>query len=128
MTPDLGTPSLPRRSSPVVVILAVLCLAAFTAVAVLVWQRHSHDAEEQARKLISGVEFKPTAAETAAGADAVVLDTEWPEFRDVNLDALAASMRGRVLVDGRNFFDPAKVRAAGLAYEGVGRAARNGGG
>jgi UDPglucose 6-dehydrogenase len=85
-------------------------------------------AEEQARKLISGVEFKPSADETAAGADAVVLVTEWPEFRDLDLGALAASMRGRVLIDGRNFFDPAKVREAGLAYEGVGRASRNSGG
>jgi UDPglucose 6-dehydrogenase len=82
-------------------------------------------AEEQARKLISGVEFKPSADETAADADAVVLVTEWPEFRDLDLGALAASMRGRVLIDGRNFFDPGKVREAGLAYEGVGRASRN---
>src|SRR4051794_1376482 len=85
-------------------------------------------AEEQARKLISGVEFKPSADETVAGADAVVLVTEWPEFRELDLNALAASMRGRVLIDGRNFFDPVQVRDAGLAYEGVGRAARNGGG
>jgi UDPglucose 6-dehydrogenase len=85
-------------------------------------------AEEQARKLIAGVELKPNAAETAAGADAVVLVTEWPEFRELDLEALAASMRGRVLIDGRNFFDPARVRAAGLAYEGVGRASRGDGG
>src|SRR5689334_12672677 len=68
-------------------------------------------AEEQARGLIRGVELASSADEAIAGADAVVLVTEWPEFRDVDLGALAASMRGRVLIDGRNFFDPAKVRA-----------------
>src|SRR3954467_6198746 len=85
-------------------------------------------AEQEARKLIRGVEFKASADEVVEGADAVVLVTEWPEFAELDLNALAASMRGRVLIDGRNFFDPVQVRDAGLAYEGVGRAARNGGG
>jgi UDPglucose 6-dehydrogenase len=84
-------------------------------------------AEEEARKLIRGVEFKPTAAEAAEGADAVVLVTEWPEFGDLDFAAVAASMRGSLVVDGRNFLDPEAVRASGLTYEGVGRAARNGG-
>ena len=55
------------------------------------------------------------------GADAVVLVTEWPEFRDLDLAAVAESMRGSLLVDGRNFLDPDAVTAAGLSYEGVGR-------
>jgi UDPglucose 6-dehydrogenase len=84
-------------------------------------------AEEQARKLIAGVDFKSTAEEAVAGADAVVLVTEWPEFRELDLGSIARAMRGGVLIDGRNFFDPAQVRAAGLAYEGIGRASRNGG-
>jgi UDPglucose 6-dehydrogenase len=78
-------------------------------------------AEEEARKLILGVEFKQTAAEAVAGADAVVLVTEWPEFADLDLASLAESMRGDLVVDGRNFLDPARVRGAGLTYEGVGR-------
>jgi UDPglucose 6-dehydrogenase len=84
-------------------------------------------AEQEARKLIGGVDLKPSAEEAAAGADAVVLVTEWPEFRDLDLEAVARSMRGKLLVDGRNFYDPERVRAAGLAYEGIGRAAHNGG-
>ncbi|MEA2291957.1 MAG: UDPglucose 6-dehydrogenase [Solirubrobacteraceae bacterium] len=83
-------------------------------------------AEDEARKLIRGVDFKSSAAEAVAGADAVVLVTEWPEFGEMDLDAVAASMRGDLLVDGRNFLDPAAVRAAGLAYEGIGRPSRNG--
>jgi UDPglucose 6-dehydrogenase len=84
-------------------------------------------AEGQARKLITGVDFKPSAEEAVAGADAVVLVTEWPEFRELDLRRLASFMRGRLLIDGRNVFDPAHVRDAGLAYEGIGRAAHNGG-
>jgi UDPglucose 6-dehydrogenase len=78
-------------------------------------------AEAEARKLIRGVSFCPTAEEAIAGADAVVLVTEWPEFRALDLAALSGRMRGRLIVDGRNFLDPAAVRAAGLVYEGVGR-------
>ena len=81
-------------------------------------------AEAEARKLIRrGVDFKASAAETAEGADALVLVTEWPEFAELDLHAIAASMRGNVLIDGRNFLDPERVRAAGLVYEGIGRSA-----
>jgi UDPglucose 6-dehydrogenase len=83
-------------------------------------------AEEEARKLIAGVEFAPTAAEAVAGADAVVLVTEWPEFKALDLPAVAASMRGTLLVDGRNFLDPVAAGAAGLIYEAIGRPVVNG--
>jgi UDPglucose 6-dehydrogenase len=84
-------------------------------------------AEAEARKLIQGVDFKPSAREAVAGADAVVLVTEWPEFGELDFDDVAAAMRGRLVVDGRNFLDPDAVAAAGLLYEGVGRPSRNGG-
>ena len=84
-------------------------------------------AEAEARKLIQGVDFKPSATEAVEGADAVVLVTEWPEFGDLDFEAVAGAMRGRLVVDGRNFLDPDAVSAAGLTYEGVGRPSRNGG-
>jgi UDPglucose 6-dehydrogenase len=85
-------------------------------------------AEEEARKLIlRGVDFKSSAAAVADGADALVLVTEWPEFAELDLPAIAGSMRGNLLVDGRNFLDPERVRAAGLVYEGIGRAASTNG-
>jgi UDPglucose 6-dehydrogenase len=84
-------------------------------------------AEDEARKLIRGVEFKPTAAEAVDGADAIVLVTEWPEFGELDFGAVSEAMRGRLVVDGRNFLDPAAVSAAGLIYEGIGRPSRNGG-
>ena len=80
-------------------------------------------AEDEARKLIGGVEFKTSAAEVADGADALVLVTEWPEFAELDFSAVAASMRGNTVIDGRNFLDAEKVRDAGLAYEGIGRPA-----
>jgi UDPglucose 6-dehydrogenase len=58
---------------------------------------------------------------TAEDADAVLLATEWNEFRALDFARCAAAMRGTLLVDGRNIFDPDKVRAAGLRYVGVGR-------
>jgi UDPglucose 6-dehydrogenase len=61
--------------------------------------------------------------EVGRDADAVILATEWPAFVTMDLDILASSMRGRVLVDGRNALDPAKAAAAGLRYVGVGRRA-----
>jgi UDPglucose 6-dehydrogenase len=81
-------------------------------------------AETEARKLIRGVEFMGTAEDAVTGADAVVLVTEWPEFAELDLTAVAASMRGDLLVDGRNFLDPDAVREAGLLYEGIGRPSR----
>jgi UDPglucose 6-dehydrogenase len=79
-------------------------------------------AEEEARKLIRGVEFRSSALAVAEGADALVLITEWPEFGEMDLGALAGVMRGDVLIDGRNFLDAGRVRDAGLNYEGIGRA------
>ncbi len=78
-------------------------------------------AEDEARKLIPGVEFRDSALSVADGADAVVLVTEWPEFAEIDLNELASAMRGDTVIDGRNFLDPAGVREAGLVYEGVGR-------
>jgi UDPglucose 6-dehydrogenase len=83
-------------------------------------------AEEEARKLITGAVFSESAEEAVAGADAVVLVTEWPEFGELDLAAMAASMRGTLVVDGRNFLDPDRVREVGLTYEGIGRPSANG--
>jgi UDPglucose 6-dehydrogenase len=55
------------------------------------------------------------------GADAAVLVTEWPEFREIDWQAAAATMSHQLVVDGRNFLDGALLRKAGFTYEGVGR-------
>ena len=78
-------------------------------------------AEDEARELIGGVRFATDALDCVRDADAVVLVTEWPEFRELDWAEVAAAMRGTLVVDGRNALDPAAVTAAGLSYEGVGR-------
>ena len=79
-------------------------------------------AEAAARPMMPGVEFAADALAAASGADAVVLVTEWDEIVSVDPGELAGVMAGTVVIDGRNALDPGAVRAAGLVYEGVGRA------
>ena len=61
----------------------------------------------------------PLAA--ADGAAVLLIATEWPQFHEVDLNELAARMKGRTIVDARNLLDPDAVRAVGLAYVGMGR-------
>ena len=78
-------------------------------------------AEAGSAELMPGVELAPGPLEAVAGADAVVLVTEWDEFAALDWGAVAQGMNGRLLIDGRNALDPETVRAAGLDYEGIGR-------
>lgn len=72
---------------------------------------------------LSDVTFCEDAYDVAAGADAIVLVTEWNEFRDLDLVSLRQAMRGSTFIDGRNLYEPAAARAAGLDYLGVARGA-----
>lgn len=76
-----------------------------------------------AEALLPGVEWCSNPAETAKGADVLVVLTEWNEFRAVDLKEICQDMRGNVLVDLRNVYEPASAEAAGLSYVGVGRKA-----
>jgi UDPglucose 6-dehydrogenase len=78
-------------------------------------------AEEQARKLVSRMDFAATPLGALEGADAAVLVTEWSELVELDWAQVRESMRGQVVIDGRNALDPDAVRAAGLIYEGIGR-------
>jgi UDPglucose 6-dehydrogenase len=75
---------------------------------------------------LHGVEIADTPEAAALGADAVVIVTEWPQLADVDWAAVGATMRTRVLIDGRNMLDPQPLRAAGFTVEGIGRAAEPG--
>ena len=59
--------------------------------------------------------------EVARDADVLLVATEWPEFRTVDLEDVAAVMKGYRVVDARNLLDSAAVRASGLDYWGLGR-------
>jgi UDPglucose 6-dehydrogenase len=85
-------------------------------------------AEDEARKLVSGITYADSPMDAVTGADAVVLVTEWTEFMDLDWRAVAEAMRGELVIDGRNALDPELIRASGLIYEGVGRGAGPGAG
>jgi UDPglucose 6-dehydrogenase len=78
-------------------------------------------AQHQAEPLFTGIGYATNAYAAADGADAVVIVTEWDEFRALDLETLAARMRGKALVDLRNVWDPHEAERAGLNYFGVGR-------
>lgn len=71
--------------------------------------------------LPKAVEFARNAYEAAKNADAVAVVTEWNEFRQLDLVKLAKSLRSRVLFDGRNIYEPTRVKQLGFMYYGVGR-------
>ena len=75
-------------------------------------------AADEARRIMPDLDCAPSAAEALEGADAAVLVTEWPEFLALDWKAVAATMAGDVVVDGRNALDAEAVRAAGLRLRG----------
>jgi UDPglucose 6-dehydrogenase len=83
-------------------------------------------AERPASELLPRVRFCDSVEQALEGADAAILVTEWSEFAELDWAAMAKLMANPLLIDGRNFLDPEKVRAAGFVYEGIGRP--NGGG
>ncbi|MBI4507116.1 MAG: UDP-glucose/GDP-mannose dehydrogenase family protein [Chloroflexi bacterium] len=78
-------------------------------------------ASENAGALLRNVALCASAYEAAEGADAVVVATDWNEFKQLDLRRLRRVMRQPVIVDGRNVYDPAAMRALGFVYVGVGR-------
>jgi UDPglucose 6-dehydrogenase len=67
------------------------------------------------------IRYCDSALDAARDADALVVVTEWAEFRDLDLAELAGVMEKAILVDGRNVFNPADAIAAGFDYTGIGR-------
>lgn len=78
-------------------------------------------AAEGAKAVLPEVEMKRNAYAVAKGADAVVLVTEWNEFKQLDLLRIKRSMRRPVIVDGRNLYDPETMRDLGFVYRGIGR-------
>ena len=65
--------------------------------------------------------FCESAADALQGADALVVVTEWKQFRSPDFASLKAHLSDAVIFDGRNLYEPAEVEAAGIAYYGIGR-------
>jgi UDPglucose 6-dehydrogenase len=75
----------------------------------------------EARKVLSNIAYCADAYDAMQGADCLVIVTEWNEFRGLDLARARSLLRAPVMVDLRNVYDPATVRAAGFHYIGIGR-------
>ena len=107
------------RESPAVDLIEAL-LEAGAAVRV-----HDPQATASARALFGErIDYAEHAYDSLAGADALVIVTEWLEFRNPDFGRIKAALRQPLIVDGRNLYDPAKMAALGFTYLGIGRGAR----
>jgi UDPglucose 6-dehydrogenase len=103
------------RDAPSLVILPRLVAAGVEVVAFDPQSAHARQA------LPAAVRFADSAAGAAEGADALVVLTEWNEFRALPPARLKAAMKGDIVLDLRNVWDPAAMRAAGFTYSSIGR-------
>lgn len=70
----------------------------------------------------TGVSFAATAMDAVKGADALIIATEWKEFRSPDFPGIKAAMRTPVIFDGRNLYEPSDVTTHGIEYQAIGRA------
>jgi UDPglucose 6-dehydrogenase len=82
---------------------------------------HAWDPVARPGELMKGAVLHESVADAVLGADAAVIVTEWGELRDLATKEVRDSMARPLIIDGRNLLDPAETRAAGFAYEGIGR-------
>ena len=78
-------------------------------------------AMERAKEYLSGVTYCEDAYELAKGSDALVVVTDWNEFKHLDMARIKASMAQPVLIDGRNIYEPKKMQSLGFVYRGIGR-------
>jgi UDPglucose 6-dehydrogenase len=83
-------------------------------------------AMEVAKQIMPEVEMVKDAYALAEGCDALVVATEWNEFMHLDMERIRDSMKTPIVMDGRNIYDPAKMRTLGFTYRGVGRGYNNG--
>jgi UDPglucose 6-dehydrogenase len=102
------------REAPALTILPVLVEGGASV------RAYDPKAMTEAARLIKGVTFTADAYDAVAGADAVVILTEWNEFRSLDLNRLSKTVRGRVLIDLRSIYDGDRVAECGFRYFGVG--------
>lgn len=79
------------------------------------------EAMNNAKKILNNVEFCRDIYDTVKGADLLIIVTDWNEFKEVDFEKIKGLMVNQVIIDGRNIYDPEKVREHGFTYVGVGR-------
>jgi UDPglucose 6-dehydrogenase len=84
-------------------------------------QAYDPQASENAKKELPGIALYDDPYKMAEGADALVLATEWNEFKQLNFEKIYSLMRTPILVDGRNLWDSSRLRKLGFTYFGVGQ-------
>lgn len=103
-----------RESSSIVIIQRLLALGAKV-------KAFDPAAMEEARKILPEVEYGKDAYDVVSGGDAVVLVTEWNQFRRLDLSRIKALLKEPVFIDLRNVYDPDHMKRLGFRYCGVGR-------
>jgi UDPglucose 6-dehydrogenase len=78
-------------------------------------------AMEKAKAVLTNVTYVPDMNDVAEGCDALVIATEWPEFKKLDLERVRRELTHPILFDGRNLFDPAEMEKLGFIYKSVGR-------
>ncbi|MEL6857501.1 MAG: UDP-glucose/GDP-mannose dehydrogenase family protein [Pseudomonadota bacterium] len=79
------------------------------------------EAMEEAKHLMSGLDYADNAYDAVEGADAMVIITEWDQFRALDMERIKSALNGDVVVDLRNIYSPDDMAARGFAYTSIGR-------
>src|SRR3989441_6270340 len=82
---------------------------------------HDPKAMDKAKPLLTNVTYVQNMNDVAAGCDALVIATEWPEFKKLDLERARKELTHPIIFDGRNLFDPQELEKQGFIYKSVGR-------
>ena len=74
-----------------------------------------------AGKILPNIDYAPDIPKAIKGKDALVIVTEWPQFAHLDLKDVKDLMKKPIIVDGRNIYDPKKVKEIGIKYVGIGQ-------
>ena len=85
---------------------------------------HDPKAAGKAKEVLSGVVYVDDMNDVAEGCDALVIATEWPEFRQLDLNRARQLLTHPIIFDGRNIFDPVEMEQQGFIYKSIGRPVR----
>ena len=105
------------RESPAIRIIDELLKAGATV------RAYDPAAMDEARHALPSIEYAEDAYDAASGCDALVIATEWNQFRNLDWDRMRAALRAPVVIDLRNVYDPRHMRDLGFRYTSVGRPA-----
>ena len=77
--------------------------------------------KEKAKEFFPDIQYCNDPYETVRDCDALVICTEWDEFRELDMDRIKSMMKDHHIFDGRNIYEPEEMRSAGFNYVGIGR-------